>query len=57
MNEELQTAAFSALKSMPSVSREDVINILESVQKCYDCRNDNERFLIVELQKFIDNLK
>jgi hypothetical protein len=57
MNEELQTVAISALQSIPSVSRRDVVNILETIQRCYDGHNDNERFLIMELQKFIDNVK
>lgn len=57
MNEELQTVAFSALRSMTSVSREDVANILETIQRCYDGHNDYEQFLIVELQKFINNVR
>lgn len=57
MNEELQTVAFAALRSMTSVSREDVANILETIQRCYDGHNDYEQFLIMELQKFINNVR
>ena len=56
MNEEIKIVALEALKTMPNVSRLDVVNILECVQKCYAQVEDvsiEERFLIDELQYFI----
>ena len=52
--------ALEALKTMPNISRTDVANIIESVQKCYlqvEDSSTEERFLIDELQFFIDGLK
>ena len=53
--------ALETLKAMSNVSRTDVANILECVQQCYTETEGNtsseERFLISELQSFIDELK
>ena len=52
--------ALEALKTMPNISRTDVANIIESVQMCYlqvEESSTEERFLIDELQFFIDGLK
>lgn len=60
MNEEIKIVALEALKTMPNVSSLDVANILECVQKCYAQVEDvsiEERFLIDELQYFINGLK
>ena len=61
MNEALKIAALEALKTMPNVSVTDVANILECVQQCYAETEGNtsseERFLISELQFFINELK
>ena len=60
MNEEIKIVALEALKTMPNVSRLDVVNILECVQKCYAQVEDisiEEHFLIDELQYFINRLK
>lgn len=57
MNEGIKVMALEALKTMPNVSRADVANIIESVQKCYLRTSTEECFLIDELQFFIYGLK
>lgn len=61
MNNALKVTALEALKTMPNVSETDVANILECVQQSYTETEGNtsleERFLISELQFFIDELK
>ena len=60
MNNDIKVIALEALKTMPNISRTDVANIIESVQKCYlqvEDSSTEEHFLIDELQFFIDGLK
>lgn len=61
MNNALKVTALEALKTMPNVSETDVANILECVQQCYTETTGNtsseERYLVSELQSFIDELK
>ncbi len=61
MNERLKNAALNALLAHPIVKREDIINILTSIQNCYidplEGNTSNEEYLVNELRYFIDNLR
>lgn len=61
MNEALKVTALDALKTLPNVSQTDVANILECIQQCYaeteGKTSEEERFLVSELQFFINELK
>lgn len=50
-----------SFRTMENVSRNDVVNIIESIQQCYEgyvTKNSvEEMFLVRELQEFINGLR
>ena len=49
--------AIACFTDLGNVSSNDVINIIESIQRCYDSSNEKEEFLVDEVQSFITGIK
>ncbi len=57
LNKRKKYQAIACFKSYENVSIEDVVDIIESIQRCYDGDDEKEIFLIKELQSFIKGIK
>ncbi|NDV65595.1 hypothetical protein [Bacteroides sp. 224] len=61
MNEDLRIEALHALNTMPNISKKDIRNVIETIQRCYISVHHettfDEVYLSQELQYFIDGLE